>query len=74
MKLKSAMSAIDNGHSTVPETTGAIWSPGVDVHGAEGRGVAYELKFDASRVWGASHTANEFRPINVAVNYCMKHD
>jgi hypothetical protein len=32
------------------------------------------LDVDASRCWGASHTAAEFRPQNVAVLYCIKHD
>jgi hypothetical protein len=34
----------------------------------------YKLDIDASRVWGAAHTANEFRPSNFAVLLCIKHD
>lgn len=30
--------------------------------------------FDASRIWGTTHTANEFRPTNVALLFCIKHD
>lgn len=41
------------------------------VHGANSSG--YNYSFDASRVWGASHTANEFRPINVALLACIKY-
>ena len=32
------------------------------------------LWIDASRNWGATHTADEFRPVNVAVLHCIKHD
>jgi microcystin-dependent protein len=32
------------------------------------------VDFDLSRVWGASHIATEFRPTNVAILYCIKHD
>ena len=32
------------------------------------------IKIDASRVWGSTHTSNEFRPLNVAVLFCIKHD
>jgi microcystin-dependent protein len=32
----------------------------------------YEL--DASRSWGVAHTAMEFRPINISLLFCIKHD
>ena len=32
------------------------------------------IKLDASRNWGLDHTANEFRPVNYAVLFCIKHD
>jgi hypothetical protein len=32
------------------------------------------VDIDASRVWGEEHTADEFRPLNVAILYCIKHD
>lgn len=32
------------------------------------------IKFDASRVWGADHTADEFRPTNFCALWCIKHD
>lgn len=32
------------------------------------------VKFDASRVWGTDHTANEFRPANFSALWCIKHD
>ena len=35
---------------------------------------SHRLMFDAQRCWGATHTANEFRPVNVAILYCVKHD
>jgi hypothetical protein len=38
-----------------------------------GRGKA-EIGLDASRCWGTAHTAGEFRPKNVAVNYIIRHD
>jgi hypothetical protein len=28
--------------------------------------------FDASRIWGAEHTASEFRPANIAVRYLIR--
>jgi hypothetical protein len=31
-------------------------------------------RVDASRCWGASHTAAEFRPVNINLLYCIKHD
>jgi hypothetical protein len=34
----------------------------------------YNFYFDASRVYGAEHTASEFRPINMSILYCIKHD
>jgi microcystin-dependent protein len=42
--------------------------------GSSGNGDGSDLEFDSTWVWGAAHTANEFRPINVAVLYCVKHD
>jgi hypothetical protein len=35
---------------------------------------SYVYYIDASRIWGAAHTASEFRPVNVALLYCIKHD
>jgi hypothetical protein len=32
------------------------------------------FNIDASRVWGAAHTAAEFRPVNMCLLYCIKHD
>ena len=32
------------------------------------------VSFSASRSWGAAHTANEFRPTNTALLFCIKHD
>jgi hypothetical protein len=32
------------------------------------------LTIDLSRSWGTEHTANEFRPVNMGVLYCIKHD
>lgn len=37
-------------------------------------GKSWEICIDASRVWGAEHTAAEFRPTNVALLFCIKHD
>jgi hypothetical protein len=34
----------------------------------------YPLTFDISKAWGATHVANEFRPVNMAILYCIKHD
>jgi hypothetical protein len=34
----------------------------------------YDVSFDASKCWGTGHVANEFRPVNVALLYCVKHD
>ena len=48
-----------------------IFPPG----GSEGRVPNYETPLyalDASRSWGADHTANEFRPINMAVRYLVR--
>jgi hypothetical protein len=33
---------------------------------------AYNLHLNASNVWGSTHTANEFRPSNYAITYCIK--
>jgi hypothetical protein len=33
-----------------------------------------ELYINASKCWNAAHTANEFRPLNAAVLFCIKHD
>ncbi len=30
--------------------------------------------FDASRSWGGEHTTTEFRPTNISVLFCIKHD
>jgi hypothetical protein len=30
------------------------------------------ITFDASRVWGSTHIATEFRPINYAISWCIK--
>jgi hypothetical protein len=35
---------------------------------------SHRLMLDAERCWGSAHTANEFRPVNVAILYCIKHD
>jgi hypothetical protein len=32
------------------------------------------IEFALSRAWGTSHIAEEFRPLNVAILYCIKHD
>ena len=32
------------------------------------------INLDASRIWGTDHTADEFRPANVALLFCIKHD
>jgi hypothetical protein len=32
------------------------------------------LEFAASKSWGTAHTATEFRPVNKALLYCVKHD
>jgi hypothetical protein len=32
------------------------------------------LTFSLARAWGSSHIASEFRPVNVAILYCIKHD
>lgn len=32
------------------------------------------INLDASRIWGADHTDDEFRPTNVALLFCIKHD
>jgi hypothetical protein len=32
------------------------------------------IYFEASRCWGQEHTAAEFRPVNAALLYCIKHD
>jgi hypothetical protein len=32
------------------------------------------IDIDASISWGAEHTAEEFRPVNIAILYCIKHD
>ena len=45
----------------------ANWSDGSD-----DRVGIYEYFFDLSRVWGAEHTANEFRPANQAVRYFIR--
>ncbi|MDR1110309.1 MAG: tail fiber protein [Deltaproteobacteria bacterium] len=34
----------------------------------------HRFNFDASRNWGAEHVADEFRPENVAMLMCIKHD
>lgn len=33
-----------------------------------------QVSFSASRSWGDTHTANEFRPTNTALLFCIKHD
>jgi hypothetical protein len=45
-----------------------------DWQSAAGDRTAGYINIDASRSWGASHTAAEFRPVNVAVLFCIKHD
>ena len=45
-----------------------------DLYSVPQFGGAGRIKLDASRSWGAEHTANEFRPQNYAVLWCMKHD
>jgi microcystin-dependent protein len=34
----------------------------------------YTLTLDASRVWGGAHTGSEFRPVNMSVLFCIRHD
>ena len=41
--------------------------------GSEARSVG-GFTMDASRVWGQEHTADEFRPTNTALLFCIKHD
>lgn len=53
--------------------SGAIYRGGY-YKGAAGNGRDYAFGIDASRVWGADHTATEFRPVNACVLYCIKHD
>lgn len=33
-----------------------------------------QMNFNAQNVWGADHTATEFRPTNTALLFCIKHD
>lgn len=33
-----------------------------------------QVTFAASKSWGAEHTAYEFRPVNTALLFCIKHD
>jgi hypothetical protein len=35
---------------------------------------SYNLTLDSSKQWGTAHTAAEFRPLNAAVLFCIKHD
>jgi hypothetical protein len=35
---------------------------------------AASITFDSNNIWTAAHTADEFRPLNKAVLYCIKHD
>ena len=39
---------------------------------SSGEGEVHIMKLDASRVWGANHTASEFRPVNRAVRYLIR--
>lgn len=41
---------------------------------SKGEGSGQNMGFDASRSWGTGHTAAEFRPMNTAVLFCIKHD
>ncbi len=41
--------------------------------GAGGSSYVENYSFDASRVWGTSHTAPEFRPTNVSLLPCIKY-
>ena len=55
--------------------TGAFFGTSGGYRGTSGHdGSSIKINFDASRVWGSTHTANEFRPTNVAVLFCIKHD
>jgi len=38
-----------------------------------GGGQMRNVNFDASRIWTSNHTANEFRPKNKALMYCIKY-
>ena len=49
--------------------------PGFDLIGGYGTGyMGGYIGIDASRSWGAGHAADEFRPLNMAVLFCIKHD
>ena len=39
-----------------------------------GPGQEKTVTIDASRQWGPTHTASEFRPLNKALLFCVKHD
>jgi microcystin-dependent protein len=41
--------------------------------GSAGKALA-NITLDASWCWGEEHIANEFRPVNMSVNYIIKHD
>ena len=54
-------------------STGAFAASTTDWHdGGAGGNPGYYYTFDASRVWGATHTSTEFRPANVALLGCIK--
>jgi hypothetical protein len=55
-------------------TASGVFSIGADTGNAKGSGGGYALNFDISRAWGANHTAPEFRPANICLLYCIKHD
>ena len=56
-----------------------VFAKGSDIHidfkSSDGRAsndLGAWMMFDASRSWGTEHTANEFRPTNMAVRYLIR--
>ena len=62
---------------TVPAVSGAFsaYNSGMrDAGDGSSSPGGYGISLDASRIWGADHTATEFRPTNTALLFCIKHD
>lgn len=70
-----------NSHLT-PQPTGSfyygqVWADNIDFltwTNYRTANIWAPLGLDSTREWGAAHVAAEFRPANVALLYCIKHD
>jgi hypothetical protein len=68
------------GETPVGAAYGGVFAPGETIvgydinHKNNTPNLGGFLTFDLARAWGAAHAGNEFRPVNMAILYCIKHD